>query len=73
MREVEDRGITHVIFETDSKSVNAIHNLRVDLSEFSSIICNIKNILLLNLNFVAKFIKRQTNIVDHTLARTIIS
>ncbi|MCI23364.1 cytochrome P450, partial [Trifolium medium] len=37
MREVEHRGITHVVFETDSKSVvDAIHNLRAGSSEFST-------------------------------------
>jgi ribonuclease HI len=46
MKEVEHKGFTQVIFETNSKNVvDAIHNLRVGNSEFSSIICNIKNIL----------------------------
>jgi hypothetical protein len=79
---VENRGITHVIFETDLKSVvDAIHNLCHGSSEFSSIICNIKNVLLQNLNnvllqnpnFMVKFIKRQANMVAHTLARAVIS
>jgi hypothetical protein len=47
MKEVEHKGFTQVIFETNSKNVvDAIHNSRVGNSEFSSsIICNIKNIL----------------------------
>jgi ribonuclease HI len=74
LRQVENIGITHVIFETDSKSVeDAIHNSSSGLSEYSSIICNIKNVLNRNPNFVVKFIKRQANMVAHTLARVVIS
>jgi ribonuclease HI len=47
MKEMEYRGITQVIFETDSKCVvDAIHTLRGGLSEFSSLIYNIKNVLM---------------------------
>ncbi|PNX94194.1 cytochrome p450 [Trifolium pratense] len=74
MKEMEHMGITHVIFETDSKSVvDATHTLRVGASEFSSLICNIQNVLLLNSYFMVKFIKRQANMVAHTLARAAIS
>ncbi|GAU27275.1 hypothetical protein TSUD_125560 [Trifolium subterraneum] len=74
MKAVENQGVTHVIFETDSKSVvDAIYNFHGGSSEFSSIICNIKNALLSNPNFVVKFIKRQANMVAHTLARAAIS
>jgi ribonuclease HI len=74
LRQVENQGITHVIFETDSKSaVDAIHNSSSGLSEYSSIICNIKNVFNRNPNFVVKFIKRQANMVAHTLARVAIS
>jgi ribonuclease HI len=74
MEEMQHRGITHVIFQTDSKSVvDAIHKLSVGNSEFSSLICNINNILLSNPNFVVKFIKRQANMVAHTLDRAAIS
>jgi ribonuclease HI len=73
MKAMEQNGTTHVIFETDSKNVvDAIHNLRTGISEFSSIICNIRNILALNPNFVVKFIKRQANMVAHKLARAAI-
>jgi hypothetical protein len=47
--------------------VNDIYNFHGGTSEFSSLICNIKNVLMLDLNFVIKFIKRQTNMVVHTL------
>jgi hypothetical protein len=62
MRIMEQNGITHVIFESDSKNVvEAIHSLRTGISEFSSIICNILNVLAFNPNFVVKFIKRQVH------------
>ncbi|MCH82815.1 RNA-directed DNA polymerase (Reverse transcriptase), partial [Trifolium medium] len=74
MKQMELRGMNNVIFETDSKSVvDAIHNLRAGTSEFSSIICKIQHIMMLNPNFVVKFIKRQANMVAHTLARAAIS
>jgi hypothetical protein len=46
--------------------------LRSGTSEFSAIICNVKNILSSHPNFVVKFIKRQANMVAHTLARAAI-
>jgi ribonuclease HI len=74
LKEMEQRGLTQVIFETDSKSVvDAIQHIRGGNSEFSAIICNINNVLLRNPNFVVKFIKRQANMVAHTLARAAIS
>jgi ribonuclease HI len=73
MKTMEQHGFSHVIYETDSKNVvDAIHNLRMGISEFSSIICNIRNVLALNPNFVVKFVKRQANMVAHTLARAAI-
>ncbi|GAU24016.1 hypothetical protein TSUD_328180 [Trifolium subterraneum] len=70
LKEMESRGISHVNFETDSMSVvNAIRHLRGGYSEFSAIISNIKNVLLLHPNFAVKFIKRQVNMVAHMLAR----
>jgi ribonuclease HI len=71
---MEQRGITNVVFETDSKSVvDAIHHLRDGSSEFNFLICHIISILRCNPNFMVKFIKRQTNMVAHVLARTAIS
>jgi ribonuclease HI len=59
MWEVEQRGLTHVIFETNSKSlVDAIHHVYVGSSEFSLIVCQIKNVLLSNSNFMVRFVKR---------------
>jgi ribonuclease HI len=68
------RVISQVIFETDSKSVvDAIHHFRGGSFGFSIIISNINNTLSCNSNFMVKFIKRQTNMVAHTLARAVIS
>ncbi|KAK2423957.1 zinc finger CCCH domain protein [Trifolium repens] len=74
LREMEQLGLSQVIFETDSKSVvDAIQHYRGGNSEFSSIIGHINNVLLLNPNFMVKFIKRQANMVAHALARAAIS
>jgi ribonuclease HI len=59
MRELEQRGLSQVIFETDSKSVvDAIQHFHGGNSEFSSINSQINNVLLFNPNFMVKFIKR---------------
>jgi ribonuclease HI len=74
LRELEERGISQVIIETDSQSlVNAIQHIQVGSFEFSVIVCQLKNILLLNQNFRVRFLKRQANIVAHSLARAAIS
>jgi ribonuclease HI len=71
---LQQQGLTHVIIESDSKSVvDAIQHVRGGSSEFSLIISQINNILFCNPNFVVKFIKRQANMVAHTLARAAIS
>jgi ribonuclease HI len=71
---MEQQGLTHVIIESDSKSVvDAISHLRGGNSEFSIFISHINNVLSCNPNFVVKFIKRQANMVAHTLARAAIS
>jgi ribonuclease HI len=74
MKVITQRGISNVIFETDSKStVDAIHALRGGDSEFCTFICHIRNMLSCNQNFLVKFIKRQANMVAHTLARAAIA
>jgi ribonuclease HI len=68
------RGYSHVIFETDSKNVvDAIYHFRGGVSEFSSFVSNINSLLSCNQNFMVKFVKRQANMVAHTLARAAIS
>jgi ribonuclease HI len=70
LQQMEQRGVNHVIVETDSKSlVEAIQHVRDGVSEFSRIVQNINNVLLANPNFLVKFVKRQANLVAHTLAR----
>jgi ribonuclease HI len=74
LKAMNQRGYSHVIFETDSKNVvDAIHHFRGGCSEFSIIVSNINNILSCNQNFMVKFVKRQANMVAHTLARAAIS
>jgi hypothetical protein len=74
LKVLEQRGITDVICETDSKNVvDAIHHVRGGSSEFSYIMRHINNILSCNPNFKVKFIKRQANMVAHSLARAAIS
>jgi hypothetical protein len=69
---MQQQGHSHVIFESDSKNVvDVIHNIHGGAFEFSSIICNINRILLANPNFVVKFIRRQANMVAHTLAKAV--
>jgi ribonuclease HI len=71
---MEQQSITHVIIESDSQCVvDAISHLRGGNSEFSMLISQINNCLSCNPNFVVKFIKRQANMVAHTLARVAIS
>jgi ribonuclease HI len=74
MKSMEQRRISNVIFETDSKSVvDAIHYSHGGNSEFSLLVYHINNLLSFCQNFVVKFVKRQANMVAHTLARAAIS
>jgi ribonuclease HI len=74
LQQLVQRGISHVIVETDSKNlVDAIHHLQDGVSEFSLIVRNINNMLLANPNFLVKFVKRQANLAAHTLARVACS
>jgi ribonuclease HI len=74
LKNMENRGISHVIFETDSKSVvNAIHHFRGGSSEFSYLISRANNMLSCNPNSKVEIIKQQTNMVVHSLARATIS
>jgi hypothetical protein len=64
-------NMSNIIFETDAQVVaGAIHTKHVGVSLFSTLISNIKNLLLLNSNFEVKFVKRQANSVAHKLVRT---
>jgi hypothetical protein len=74
MKAMEQWRISNVIFETDAKSVvDATHHFHGGNSEFSLIISHIYNYVVCDQNFVVKFIKRQANMVAHSLARAAIS
>jgi ribonuclease HI len=74
LNELEQWGVSHAIIEMDSKSlVDAIQHIHVGVSDFSFIVRQLNNVLLLNPNFMVMFVKRQTNIVAHTLVRAAIS
>jgi ribonuclease HI len=74
MEELIQRGLSCVIFESDSKIVvDAISSRHVGISEYSVLISDIKLLLAANPNFEVKFVKRQTNMVAHSLARATYS
>jgi ribonuclease HI len=69
-----NRNMQQVIFESDSKNVmDAIHHYCGGYSEFSLLVSRIINLLASSSKFMVKFIKRQANMVAHTLARAAIS
>ncbi|XP_058741230.1 uncharacterized protein LOC131613590 [Vicia villosa] len=71
---VSSLHIDHVLFESDSQVV--VYSLRSKLSgnsEFNLIISSIKLLLLDFPNFKIKFVKRQANLVAHTLAKAVNS
>jgi ribonuclease HI len=74
MKELQQRGFTNVTFETDAYNIVCAIRRRVNgVSEFSSIINNIKCLLSLNTGFEVKPIRRQANRIAHTIARAALS
>jgi ribonuclease HI len=74
LTELIQRGFSHAIIESDSKIViDAISSRQHGYSEFSSIISNIKSLLLVVPNFEVKFVKWQVNMVAHSLTRAAYS
>ncbi|GAU47873.1 hypothetical protein TSUD_404450, partial [Trifolium subterraneum] len=70
MEEARHRGLNRVQFESDSKVlVEAIHMKRRGNSEFLSIVHDILSLMSSFINFEVKFLRRQANLVAHTLAR----
>ena len=70
MQVASTMNLEYITFESDSQLVvGALHANHEGVSIFSIIISSIKNLLLLNSNFEVKFVKRQTNLVAHKLAR----
>jgi ribonuclease HI len=71
MKEMIQRGIYNVTFESDSKIVvDAISSTCFGSSEFFVLISVIKSMLIFYPNFEVKFSKRQTNKAAHILSRT---
>lgn len=69
-----DLQLTNVIFELDAKLVvDAIHANVPDFSEFGSIIPECRKLLFNHPNFLVKFVRRQANVVAHSLARVATS
>jgi ribonuclease HI len=74
MEEMIHRGLSFVIFESDSKLVvDAISSRQVGVSDFSILISHIKTLLRFNNYFEVKYVKRQANKVAHSLARAAFS
>ncbi|GAU51952.1 hypothetical protein TSUD_417350 [Trifolium subterraneum] len=70
MEEASQRGLDRVQFESDSKVlIDAIHMKRRGNSEFLSIVHDILSLMSSFINFEVKFVRRQANLVAHTLAR----
>ncbi|PNX60784.1 cytochrome p450 [Trifolium pratense] len=64
MKQVEQRGLSNVIFETDAKCVaDAIHGVYTGVSEFNIIINKIRCMLSLRFDFEVKSIRRQANTI----------
>ncbi|GAU50368.1 hypothetical protein TSUD_284660 [Trifolium subterraneum] len=70
MEEARHRGLDRVQFESDSKVlIEAIHMKRTGNSEFLSIVHDILSLMSSFINFEVKFVRRQANLIAHTLAR----
>ncbi|GAU29262.1 hypothetical protein TSUD_392120 [Trifolium subterraneum] len=70
MEEARYRGLDRVQLESDSKVlIEAIHMKRRGNSEFLSIVHDILSLMSSFINFEVKFVRRQANLVAHTLAR----
>jgi ribonuclease HI len=74
MEEMIHRGLSYVIFESDSKLVvDAISSNHSGVSEFSLLISHIQSLLSINNYFEVKYVSRQANKVAHYLARAAFS
>jgi ribonuclease HI len=74
MEEATHRGLSPIIFESDSKLVvDAISSRQSGVSEFSILITRIQSLLRSNNYFEVKYVKRQANKVAHYLATAAFS
>nr|DAD26250.1 TPA_asm: hypothetical protein HUJ06_027718 [Nelumbo nucifera] len=68
---VTSMDIQNVVFETDALVVwKALRAPASDLSEFGSLVHECSSLLQQGINFSVACVKRQTNTVTHSLART---
>lgn len=69
LRWASEMGIGACIFEIDCKTVvDNIHSSKKDYPEFGVLISGCKSILATRSNFKIDFIRRQANVVAHSLA-----
>jgi hypothetical protein len=70
MREVTRRGLDRVQFESNTQVLTeAIRTRCSGSSEFNLIVTDIIQIMSSSVNFEVEFVRRQSNMVAHTLAR----
>jgi len=66
-------GLNRVVFESDCQLVvNAVLNNSSYMNELKSLLSNYIILLLSNVSYALAYIRRQTNIVAHNLARAFI-
>jgi ribonuclease HI len=74
MEEMIQRGLSFVLFESDSKLVvDAIASRQSGVSEFSLLISYIQSLLRMHNYFEVKYVSRQANKVAHYLAKAAFS
>ncbi|GAU48531.1 hypothetical protein TSUD_98640 [Trifolium subterraneum] len=69
MEEARHRGLNRVQFESDSKVLIEVIHMKRRNSEFLLIVHDILSLMSSFINFEVKFVRRQANLVAHTLAR----
>lgn len=70
IRWIIELGFNNVQFEVNSKKVvNELSSLKENFMEFGVIMGHCKRLISSSTNYSAKFIRRQTNKVAHSLAR----
>lgn len=67
---VVELNLQNVLFELDAKQVvDSLSSRVIDLSEIGSVIFECKRLLSLNPTFGVGYVRRQANVVAHSLAR----
>ena len=71
---IRELSLCNVILESDCKAmVDAFHSSHLDYSKFGYLVSRCRSLASLIENVSIIFVKRQTNMVDHTLARAAYS